>query len=172
MVIPLGQIGRYATELCDRYTSKGNRNIGMGRTELLVLWDYVAPCWYYIYIYIYSRSQWSQGLRHGSAFSRLLGLRVLILQGHGCLPLVSVLCCQVEFSASGWSLVQRSPTECVVSECNREASIMRRPYLTRGCCAMEKKNIYNYSASETPPRTDKLFRITNGKTLVLHGMCT
>jgi len=25
------------------------------------------------------------------------------------------VCCQVEFSASGWSLVQRSPTECGVS---------------------------------------------------------
>jgi hypothetical protein len=27
-----------------------------------------------------------------------------------------VLCCQVEVSATGWSLVQRSPTECGVSE--------------------------------------------------------
>jgi len=31
---------------------------------------------------------------------------------------------QVELSASGWSLVQRSPTECVVSECGHEASTM------------------------------------------------
>jgi hypothetical protein len=46
---------------------------------------------------------------------------------------VSCECCQV--SASGWSLVQRSPTECGVSECDREASIMRRPWPTRGCCA-------------------------------------
>jgi hypothetical protein len=37
-------------------------------------------------------------------------------------------CCVFpEASASGWSLVQRSPTECGVSECDREASIMRRP---------------------------------------------
>jgi hypothetical protein len=28
-----------------------------------------------------------------------------------------------------------------VSECDREASIMRRPWPTRGCCAMEKRNI-------------------------------
>jgi hypothetical protein len=48
---------------------------------------------------------------------------------------VSVVCCQVEVSASGRSLVQRSPTECGVSECNREASTMRRPWPTRGCCA-------------------------------------
>jgi hypothetical protein len=32
------------------------------------------------------------------------------------MSLVSVVCCQVEVSASGWSLVQRSPTECDVSE--------------------------------------------------------
>jgi hypothetical protein len=29
---------------------------------------------------------------------------------------VSVVCCQVEVSASGWSLVLRSPTECGVSD--------------------------------------------------------
>jgi hypothetical protein len=39
------------------------------------------------------------------------------------LSLVSVVCCQVEVSATGWSLVQRSATECGVSKkCDREAS--------------------------------------------------
>jgi hypothetical protein len=43
--------------------------------------------------------------------------------GHGCLSFVSVVCCQVEVSATGWSLVERSPTECGVSKkCDREAS--------------------------------------------------
>ena len=37
-------------------------------------------------------------------------------RGHGCLSLVSVVCCQVEVSATSWSLVQRSPTECGVSK--------------------------------------------------------
>jgi hypothetical protein len=32
---------------------------------------------------------------------------------HGCLSVVSVVCCQVEVSATAWSIVQRSPTECV-----------------------------------------------------------
>jgi hypothetical protein len=33
------------------------------------------------------------------------------------------VCCQVEVSATSWSLVQRSPTECGVSEvCDREVS--------------------------------------------------
>ena len=40
---------------------------------------------------------------------------------------VSVVFCQVEVSC-----VERSPTECGVSECDREASIARRPLLTRG----------------------------------------
>jgi hypothetical protein len=31
------------------------------------------------------------------------------------LSLVSVVCCQVEVSATGWSLVQRSPADCGVS---------------------------------------------------------
>jgi hypothetical protein len=75
-------------------------------------------------------------LRRGSAAVRLLELWVRISPGHGCLSLVSVVCCQVEVSASGCSLVQRSPTECGVSECDREASIMRRPWPTRDCCAM------------------------------------
>jgi hypothetical protein len=74
------------------------------------------------------RSQWPHGLRRGD-------LRPLACwdygmkfrRGHGCLSVVSVVCCQVEVSATGWSLVQRSPTVCVVSECNREASTMRRP---------------------------------------------
>ena len=43
-------------------------------------------------------------------------------RGHGCLSLVSVVCCQVEVSATGRSLVQRSPTECGVPERGREAS--------------------------------------------------
>jgi hypothetical protein len=39
------------------------------------------------------------------------------------MSVVSVVCCQVEVSASSWSLVQRSPTECGVAEvCDREAS--------------------------------------------------
>jgi hypothetical protein len=40
---------------------------------------------------------------------------------------------------TGSSLVQRSPTECAVSECDREASEMRRPWPTRDCQAMETK---------------------------------
>ena len=48
-------------------------------------------------------------------------------RGHGCPCHVSVVCCQVEVSARGRYFVHRSPTEFGVSECDREASITRRP---------------------------------------------
>jgi hypothetical protein len=47
------------------------------------------------------RSQWPLSLRRGSAAAGLLGLWVRIPPGHGCLSLGSVVCCQVEISASG-----------------------------------------------------------------------
>jgi hypothetical protein len=54
---------------------------------------------------------------------------------------VSVVCCQVEVSATSWSLVQRSPTDCGVSKvCDREASTKRGgpgPY--RAVEPLEKK---------------------------------
>jgi len=46
--------------------------------------------------------------------------------------LLSVVYCQVQFSATVRSLVQRNHLECDVSECDREASIM-------GCCAVGEK---------------------------------
>jgi len=88
-----------------------------------------------------SRSRWPRGLRRGSGALRLLALWVRIPPGGWmCVSLVSVVCCQVEVSATGWSLVQRRPTECGVSECDRETSIIRRrPWPTGGCCAMREK---------------------------------
>ena len=59
---------------------------------------------------------------------------------NGFLSLVNVVCWQVEVSALGQSLVQRSPAECGVSECDCEASIMR-PWCTSGCCAMKKRGL-------------------------------
>jgi hypothetical protein len=50
------------------------------------------------------------------------------------LPLVSGVCCEVEISASGWSLVQRNLIKRGVSECVREASIMSRPCPNGGRC--------------------------------------
>jgi len=51
-----------------------------------------------------SRYQLARGLRHGSAAVRLLRLLVRnprgLGGGHGCLFVVSVVCCQVEVSAT------------------------------------------------------------------------
>jgi len=47
---------------------------------------------------------------------RLLGLWARIPPGVGCLSVVHVVCCQVEVSALGWSLVRRNPTDCGVSK--------------------------------------------------------
>jgi len=46
---------------------------------------------------------------------------------------------KIGFSETGRSLLQRSPTECGVSECDREALIVMRLWSTEGCCAMGKK---------------------------------
>jgi len=39
---------------------------------------------------------------------------------HECLSFGSAVCCQVEISATGRSLVQKNPTENCVSECDLE----------------------------------------------------
>jgi Cu/Ag efflux pump CusA len=48
-----------------------------------------------------SRSKWPHALMCGYTAVLLMGLRVRIPQEHGFLSLVSVVCCQVEISASG-----------------------------------------------------------------------
>jgi len=51
-------------------------------------------------IVFFCLSQWQRGLRRGSAAARLLTSWVRIPQGHGYLYVVSVVCCQVEVSAT------------------------------------------------------------------------
>ena len=62
-------------------------------------------------------------------------------ESYGCLSVVSVVCCQVEVSASGRSIFQRSPTECGVYECNCVFSTMWRPWPTRDSRAVVKKKM-------------------------------
>ena len=63
----------------------------------------------------FRRSQWPRGLRCWPA-AVLLRLWVQIPPG-AWMSVVSAVCCQVEVSATSWSLVQRSPTDCGVSLC-------------------------------------------------------
>jgi len=83
------------------------------------------------------RSQWTHDLRRGSAAARLLGLWFRI-PPEAWMSHVSAVCYLVEVSASGWPIVQWNPTEYGLSECDREASIIRRSWVTTGCCVMEK----------------------------------
>ena len=65
--------------------------------------------------------QWPRGLRRRSSAARLLKLCVRIPSGAWmfvCLSDVSVMCCQVEVSATGWSLIQRESTDCAASKNN------------------------------------------------------
>jgi len=80
-----------------------------------------------------SRAQWPCGLRCDTAAAPLLGMCVRIPTGVSASYRCYVLSGKIY--ATDWSFVQRSPTDCGVSECAREASIMRRPWPTRGCCA-------------------------------------
>jgi len=61
------------------------------------------------------RSQWRR-----SAAARLLRCGLRIPPGAWmsvCLSVVSVAYCQVGVFATGWSLIQRSPTDCDASLC-------------------------------------------------------
>ena len=63
-----------------------------------------------------SRSQWSRDLKVWDC-GRSLAENVGSNPARGMdVCLLSVVCCQVEVSALGWPLVQRSPTECGVSK--------------------------------------------------------
>jgi hypothetical protein len=73
----------------------------------------------------HSRSQWPRGLTLGSAAAGVLGLWVRILPGSWMSVCLSFVYCQVEVSAACRLLVQRSLTECDVSECDRASSITR-----------------------------------------------
>jgi len=58
----------------------------------------------------------TRDLRHGSAAARLLLLRVRIPSGEWIsVSCECCVCCQVQVSATGRSLVQRGPVECGVS---------------------------------------------------------
>jgi len=80
----------------------------------------------------FSWSQWLHGLRRGSAAPCLPGLGVQI-PSEAWMSL-SYECCVL----SGRGLIYRSPTECGVPERDHEAPIARRPWSTRGYCAMEQ----------------------------------
>jgi hypothetical protein len=83
--------------------------------KLVLLWGrFGRSC--ILGMWLNCRSQWARSLRRRSAVVRLLRWWVWI-------PLVAwmfvvgVVCCQVEVSATSWSLLQRSPADCGASLC-------------------------------------------------------
>jgi hypothetical protein len=81
--------------------------------KLVLLWGrFGRSCM--LGMWINCRSQWPRGIRRRSAVVRLLRSWVPI-PPVAWMFVVSVGCCQVEVSATSWSLVQRSPTDCDVS---------------------------------------------------------
>jgi hypothetical protein len=58
---------------------------------------------------------------------------------------VSAVRCEVKASATDRSLVQRSPTECDVSEYDLETSTVRRARPNRSCRTLKKKVFITYS---------------------------
>ena len=91
----------------------------------------------HIYVTKNNRSQWPRCLRPVSAAARLLGYR--IPSGAWMSVCSECLCCQV--FASGWSLEQRSHTDCGVSECEHEALIVKRPWPTRAVAPSKRAEI-------------------------------
>ena len=73
---------------------------------------------------VINRYQWPRGVRPLACWYRGFESH----RGHGYLSAVIVVCCQVEVSATSWSLVQRSPTDWVgVVVWGLGTSWMRRP---------------------------------------------
>jgi hypothetical protein len=60
--------------------------------------------------------------------------------GHGCLSVVCCVCCQVEISATSWSLVQRSPTDCGALLCVIKKPRGRGGHRLRWAAEPEKRN--------------------------------
>jgi hypothetical protein len=58
------------------------------------------------------------------------------------MSLVTVVCFQVEAFTSVRSLAQGCPIDCGVSECDRIPSIIKNPWPSRGCCALDKEIKY------------------------------
>jgi hypothetical protein len=100
---------------------------------------------YYLYIYIYNYLCIYVLLSSGRA-AEGAGLRSLARRDcgfdyrreHGCLFVMRVECRQLEVSATGWSLVQRIPTECCVSTWVWSWCLYneRRLWPSRGYCAV------------------------------------
>jgi hypothetical protein len=128
----LGHDNRWSDDLCYYTTQKPNSKLYSG-VKLREKVKYQVK-------YTYNRSWWPRGLRRRSESRFIAGIA-------GSNPTVCLLCLlcvvYVAASATGWSLVQRRSTGCVVSNlCDLETSTMRRPGLQLGCCAQKTSMLF------------------------------
>ena len=61
---------------------------------------------------------------------------------HGCVCLVTAVCCQIQVSSTGRSLVQRIPTERGVSVCDLDTSTIMDLAPIRTGAPQEKENFF------------------------------
>jgi len=81
---------------------------------------------------------------------------------HGCMSVVSVLCCQVEVSATSWSLDQRSPTDCGASLCVWSRNIKNEEALAHWGLLRQKKKLLAHNFLPYIRNLTYLTHITNG----------
>ena len=97
---------------------------------LVFVWQRTQQFTLYLRVLCEVRHQWPRSKAWVSCNSLAV---IASSKPPGCMDIcLMCLCCQVEVSATDWSLVQRSRTERGVSECDCEASIMRRPCPSKG----------------------------------------
>jgi len=92
------------------------------------------------------RSQWPRSLRRGSAVALVLGLWVRIQRGAWISLFLSSESCLFSgrgFCASGCSLVQKSPTESGMSECDRKSVSVRGPGRIEDVAPRKKRDMKN-----------------------------
>jgi hypothetical protein len=110
---------------------------GAGSLYFLEIWMRTRPAYR-----IYANARWGFPLNMALKYVRpvpvaaveVIGLQPLACwdcgfeshRRHGCLSVVSVVCCQVEVPATDWSLVQRSPTNCGTLRVIKKPQKMRR----------------------------------------------
>jgi hypothetical protein len=97
-----------------------------------------GQCFIFMRVLCCARRSWLlRSLIRGSEVARLLRLWVRIASGLGCLSFGTIMCWQIQVSASSRCFVQRSLTQCGVCECDHDASIMKWPWPNRVCWAIK-----------------------------------
>jgi len=118
------------------------------------------------------RSQWPRGPKCGSPSARWLGLRVRIrLAAWMDVWVVSVVCCQVEVSATSWSLVRRSPTGCGVSECDIQPRQCGGLGPAGGCRESEIRLMWTIGSTEYTLDVNTLVSLFTNSLMTLTQMC-